>query len=159
MKSTCQKKFYREIAPLVKSIFKNLVGSLRGWKSTSICIIWMHPPINSIKSEGHWVTSQMAVYLEAVIGAMRSKDAGVLRWLEKAGSGMHSSPLRCPSLSSRGSLLCSLWHCLPPCSVFTAVVDSEGVQIWVRSSPNPDVVSLLASSPRASFIQFLLNHS
>lgn len=44
----------------------------------SICIIWGHPPRNSIKSEGHWVTSGMAVYLEEMVGAMRrSTDSGV----------------------------------------------------------------------------------
>lgn len=71
MKSTRQKKFYRKIAPLVKSMFKILVRSLRGWKYTSICISWGHPPRNSIKPEGHWVTSRMAVYLEAGVGAMK----------------------------------------------------------------------------------------
>lgn len=66
-------------------------------------------------------------------GEAKTLEAGVLCRLERARSRMRSSPLSSPSLSSRGSLLSSLWLCLPPCSVFIAVVDSE----VVRSGPTP----------------------
>lgn len=72
---------------------------------------------------------------------------------ERAGSRMRSSPpeLPKPLLSGQPAKFSLALSALPAASVSTAVVDSEEAQIWVRSSPNPDAVSLLASSSRAPF--------
>lgn len=75
MKSTCQKTILQKNSTFGKKYFKNLVRSPRDSKYTSICIICVHPPRNS-KFKGHQITRRM--YLEAVVGAMRSTDAGGL---------------------------------------------------------------------------------
>lgn len=77
------------------------------------CIVWVYPPRNSSKSEGPWVTSRMAVYLEAVAGAMRrSTGAGVYHadGNRKGWKWNVVSPLSFPKPSSRASLRSSFWH-------------------------------------------------
>lgn len=77
MKSTCQKKFYRKIAPLVKSILKIWLG-LSGAQSRQVSASFVCTLLETPKSEGHRVTRRMAVYLEPVVGAVRSTDSGGL---------------------------------------------------------------------------------
>lgn len=71
---------------------------------------------------------------------------------ERAGSGMQSLhwASQSPPLGPACEVLSGITG--TPCSAFLAAIDSEMVQIWVRSSLNLHVVSLLASSPWASFI-------
>lgn len=93
----------------------------------------------------------MAVYLEPVAGALRRSTGarGLLCWWRQEGLEAECSLLhwvsQFPPLGQPAQL--SLTACTP-CSMFTAVLYSEGFQIWVHS-PNPDAVSLLASGPWA----------
>lgn len=95
-------------------------------------------------------------YLEAVVGAVRSTYAGgLLGWWRQRGAGcrMPSSPLSLQPPPPLPPFWGSLKFCpaLPALPVACLLLWQTGVQIWVRSSPNPDAVSLLVSSPWAPF--------